>query len=232
MKSSTIILPQELKAIFEKNTRLTKNKIMRILNTCININSYTSRGWIYGFMHKNDINTETNFKIKIGKTSLENPYTRIMSQQNGIPKFVFKTNKYHDCERLIHLFFRFAKYITYRGREWFNFTEKINIEYYIQLIINMINSNLNCTNINSFNKNQSNYHMISPININNIKINVNTISKPILKHMPLQLRIRQRIDRIIEYREENGPYNFVGEIIKVHGIKASQYKRLEKYLTI
>lgn len=39
-------------------------------------------------------------------------------------------------------------------------------------------------------------------------------------------------DRIIEYREENGPFTDTGEIMNVYGIGEGKYSQIEEYITV
>lgn len=91
--------------IFNKNTDEVKRKILK---TIIEAPSIADKvGWIYGFFAPNEANTKTNFWIKMGRTE-RNPFLRV-DEWGGLLFFCIKTSFNRKCERLIHLFFDYAR---------------------------------------------------------------------------------------------------------------------------
>ena len=64
----------------------------------------------------------------------------------------------------------------------------------------------------------------------NEKVNINTASKRIL--MTLDGIGEKMSERIIEYREENGGFEMVEDIMKVSGIGYDTFLKLKEYITV
>ena len=98
----------DLVTVFNKNDNDIKNKIIKLLqekpSNCDGV------GYIYGFYSPKDKTTQkkNNFWIKLGRTE-RNPFTRVEDEWGGELVFCIKTSYNHRLERLMHLFFDFAR---------------------------------------------------------------------------------------------------------------------------
>lgn len=95
----------ELLKLYNMNDEHTKKQIILTLNKRPSFSDGV--GWIYGFHRQNDEQNINNFWIKIGRTE-RNPFTRV-EEWNGEMLLCIKTSYHHKLERLIHLFFDFAR---------------------------------------------------------------------------------------------------------------------------
>lgn len=96
----------ELQKLFNRNSSDIKVKIVTVLNSQISKSEYV--GYVYGFYSPDDKNLRNNFWIKLGRTE-RNPFVRVEEEWKGELIFCLKTHYNHRLERLIHLFFDFAR---------------------------------------------------------------------------------------------------------------------------
>jgi hypothetical protein len=98
----------DLVIIFNKNDNNIKNKILKLLHE--KPSDCDGCGYIYGFYSPKDRMTQkrNNFWIKLGRTE-RNPFTRVEDEWGGELIFCLKTSYNHRLERLLHLFFDFAR---------------------------------------------------------------------------------------------------------------------------
>lgn len=155
----------ELFKIYNKNSHDVKKKIMQVINN--DPADADCGGWIYGYFspvdkHKQHIN---DFYIKLGRTE-RNPFTRVEDEWKGEIIFCIKTSYNHKLERLVHLFFDYARekrkedkndktiwqtmcsYIFWfrnnenevfkKEVEWFHFTEDTNVQSVVSHIASII----------------------------------------------------------------------------------------------
>ncbi|AYV82468.1 MAG: helix-hairpin-helix motif protein [Hyperionvirus sp.] len=128
-----------IRSLYDRNNSSTRAKIQLEL---LKVPSATdSDGYVYGYNipGKYHPSARNNFHIKLGRTAKNNPNDRIVRQWGGEIQFCEKTIWNKKLERLIHLFFDFARfdYIQPNGAreiEWFQFKEKINIKKYISIL--------------------------------------------------------------------------------------------------
>lgn len=124
-----------MSTLFYKNSIRTQEKILSELNySPLNVGD----GYVYCFKPVNFVNTQTNFKLKIGRTG-RTAEERI-TEQNGMSRFSIYSIFWFKLERMCHLFFRFANVRSISdGNEMFLFRKKYNIEMNdVFLYINMM----------------------------------------------------------------------------------------------
>jgi len=93
--------------LFNKNNDDTKNKILSTISSPPAQTDGT--GWIYGFYSPKDkFQSKNNFWIKMGRTE-RNPFHRVEREWGGEMVFCLKTSYNYKLERLVHLFFDFAR---------------------------------------------------------------------------------------------------------------------------
>jgi hypothetical protein len=110
--------------LFYKNTVAVQKKI---LNEIERIPSNIQDGYVYCFKPVNFLNTQTEFKLKIGRT-YRDAEERI-DEQHGVKIYFLNTVFYFKLERMCHLFFRFANVRgPNEGNEMFLFCEKYGIK--------------------------------------------------------------------------------------------------------
>ena len=114
----------KLEQLFLKNTQIIQSKILKKLQS--KPSPEDRQGYIYGFDLPEDDNDEYDFLIKLGRTELSTPQVRI-GQWNGCEVFTKVSNLNRKLERLIHLFFDFARFHRVRDGnneiEWFKFDD-------------------------------------------------------------------------------------------------------------
>jgi hypothetical protein len=118
----------KLEQLFLKNTQNIQSKILKKLQS--KPSPEDRQGYIYGFDLPEDDNDECDFLIKLGRTELSTPQVRI-GQWNGCEVFTKVSNFNRKLERLIHLFFDFARFHRVRNGqneiEWFKFDDNHKI---------------------------------------------------------------------------------------------------------
>lgn len=93
--------------LFNRNNVDSKNKILQILTK--KPTQADGIGWIYGFYSPKDKSqNRNNFWIKLGRTE-RNPFHRVEYEWGGEMIFCLKTSYNYRLERLVHLFFDFAR---------------------------------------------------------------------------------------------------------------------------
>jgi len=134
-------LPNIIKNILLKNNKNNQYDFFKLLN---NKNINDKSGFIYGFTINSDINTKTNFWIKIGRTTRINPLDRI-NEWNGNIYFCQKTHYNIKLEKLTHLLFKYKNIIRKNKNkneiEWFYFDKYINITKVISILNEIIDDN-------------------------------------------------------------------------------------------
>jgi DNA uptake protein ComE-like DNA-binding protein len=96
----------ELLLLYNKNDVDIKKKIIDTLNQ--EPSKCDCDGYIYGFYSPKDKRQKNNFWIKLGRTE-RNPFNRAEKEWNGKLIFCLKTRYNHRLERLMHLFFDYAR---------------------------------------------------------------------------------------------------------------------------
>lgn len=93
--------------LFNRNNDVVKSKILK---TLIEKPTQTDgTGWIYGFYSPKDkLQNRNNFWIKLGRTE-RNPFHRVELEWGGEMIFCLKTSYNYKLERIVHLFFDFAR---------------------------------------------------------------------------------------------------------------------------
>lgn len=146
------------------NDNETQKKILAKITQ--NPSPVDGEGYIYGYFNTKDNNNKFDFKIKLGRTSLNDPQKRINEWDNSKQMFSIYTKYNRKMESLIHLFFNFTrkikyineitgeeKWIKYSGLllrekkkpnitkqiEWFHFTDEFKINNNIITKNNIIN---------------------------------------------------------------------------------------------
>jgi hypothetical protein len=121
------IIQWELVDLYNRNSEDIKKKILLKINQPPSASD--RQGYVYGFYSENDRNTRNNFWIKLGRTEQSTPAIRI-KQWNGKEAFSINTSYDRKLERLIHLFFDFARKERPNGLkveiEWFNFVNSMD----------------------------------------------------------------------------------------------------------
>jgi len=103
IKANTI-----LNEYFNRNTDKIKKEILKLMTEPPS--RADKSGWVYGFCSPKDKNMQfkDDFWIKIGRTERNDPYLRV-DEWGGELLFCFKSSFNHRLERLLHLFFSYAR---------------------------------------------------------------------------------------------------------------------------
>jgi DNA uptake protein ComE-like DNA-binding protein len=103
-----VTVPDSLRSIQSLNTSKVQQEINRLLNSRPSLADKV--GWVYGFASPKDRDSQyaDNFWIKIGRTERPDPWIRT-DEWGGELLFCYKSSFNHRLERLIHLFFDYAR---------------------------------------------------------------------------------------------------------------------------
>lgn len=104
---------KDLTYLFNRNSLHKKQEIIKLLQT--NPSDADGTGWVYGFYSPNDKQLNNDFWIKLGRTN-RNPFVRVEQEWGGKLIFCLRSSYDHRLERLIHLFFDFAREERYKDR--------------------------------------------------------------------------------------------------------------------
>lgn len=98
----------KLISLLQKNDIETRKKIMKLMNEPPTPSD--GIGWVYGFFSPKDENNQMNdnYWIKIGRTE-RNPFLRVEGEWGGKLIFCINTSYNKRLERLLHLFFDYAR---------------------------------------------------------------------------------------------------------------------------
>ena len=187
-------------------------------------------GFVYGFRLECDHYSPKkmdNFYMKLGRTS------RTVEQRvnewrpklgNIITHFTLFTNDCHKLESLIHLFFSFASYtdVKHSGKEWFYFPDKINIPKIVSLIDELTSNYIEETLEETCEE--------KTLEEETILININTASYDEL--IKLTNIGDKKAQYIIEYRERNGKFSSIKDIMNVPYIKQKIFSSIEHCMCV
>jgi competence ComEA-like helix-hairpin-helix protein len=236
----------ELLELYKKNGKVIQGEIIKKLETLPSESD--GRGWVYGYRLEGDLKLRTNFKVKLGRTGRPDPYNRI-KEQGGIMEFCTSSNWNRKFERLIHLFFSYARFTRGKQREWFHFREWINVEKIVSQIKELmelkmeklVDNALNVEVKNSKDKREISEVKDQPVTSKNRnlytytngiklpKININTASK---KELMTLSGVGDVIsDMIIIYRESK-KFEKIEDIMKVKYIKEGRFEVIKDRLTV
>jgi len=104
---------KDLIYLFNRNSLQRRQEIIKLLQT--NPSDADGVGWVYGFYSPKDKQLTNDFWIKLGRTN-RNPFVRVEQEWGGKLIFCFRTSYDHRLERLIHLFFYFAREERYKEK--------------------------------------------------------------------------------------------------------------------
>lgn len=209
-------------------------------------------GWLYGFYSPKDKQFSNNFWIKLGRTE-RNPLITV-EELRGKLIFCMKTNFNHRLERLVHLFFDFAKESRVGICEQNNFKPKI---LWFEKLLNLcgcLTANA-VTNLTPKPKKEIGwFHFTENINVHTLtarilelveetfgkseidihnkeikKININTASYTELICLP---HIGKNLaEKIIEQRKIT-PFKHIDEIKKINKIVAKKFIKISEKICI
>lgn len=104
---------KDLTYLFNRNSLHKRQEIIKLLQT--NPSDADGTGWVYGFYSPNDKQLNNDFWIKLGRTN-RNPFVRVEQEWGGKLIFCLRSSYDHRLERLIHLFFDFAREERYKDK--------------------------------------------------------------------------------------------------------------------
>lgn len=153
-----------LEDLYSLNDSNTQKKIIAKITQ--NPSPVDGEGYIYGYFNTKDNNNKFDFKIKLGRTSLNDPQERIKEWNDSKQMFSIYTKYNRKMESIVHLLFNFTRKIKYineitgeekwakysglllrekkkpnitRQIEWFHFTDEFKINNNIITKNNIIN---------------------------------------------------------------------------------------------
>lgn len=224
-------IPNSLQYLFKKNNIKIQKKIIKELATFpIELDK---QGWVYGFLSKNDKNIRNNFYIKIGRTDKSNPIERINEWSTWNPhiKILQATQFNRKLESLAHLFFNYVHEIRLtdkKEKEWFHFTEKINLGSYLAEMNELI-EDLFCDD--DKNKDDENNYESTKYNKKKEKtkqkININTATQKELEKLP---GIGKAFAKNIYQHRIKQKFNDIRDIMNVKGVGVTKFNDIKNII--
>lgn len=142
VNSSDVDTLMEIIVLNLKHKKDVVGKIDDILNNKPSDTDGT--GFLYGFTCNSDVNINSIDKkwIKLGRTAKSNPNDRV-KEWNGSMEFSQKTCYNKRLERLVHIFFSYARKMhpsieRMKETEWFHFEERTNVSKYVSIIADLL----------------------------------------------------------------------------------------------
>lgn len=246
---ATIVIPNELKQHFDKNTEEIKNKIYNKLTD----SKEDIKGFVYGFERDDKKETDTTRYIKLGKSIT--PIDRI-DQQGGKILFCMVSDNYSKFEKLIHYFLDYANDKIAKETEWFVVPKTLKIKSFIEDVEILLNKNVDANKLKQNKKifeeqqrimkklqeHKGENKVVENINYSQQlynaegKLNINLASEQDIMGHKKRYNIRQiaggMAKNIIKHRTSKGPFKSVGNLLEVRMLSSERYKSLSQYVFV